>query len=151
MDFGAVAAKVISMSDAVQTVMGVEVGDVVVAEPEVRPRTRTSRGDAGNEWLCAWCLNRVASEKDRFAYESESQFAFKNPNGILFQIITFTQTIGCQESGVPTLEHTWFAGHAWSYCACDRCRAHLGWYYSGPSDFVGLIRERIVRRATALN
>ena len=127
----------------------VELGGVVIAEPELR--TRTSRSERASDWLCAWCLNRVASEKDRFAYQGESEFAFKNPNGILFCILTFAQIIGCREAGVPTFEHSWFAGHAWSYCECSQCRGHLGWFYTGPSEFVGLIRDRIVRASLALN
>ena len=129
--------------------MDVELGEVVIAESEVR--TRTSRSDGAGDWLCAWCMNRVASEKDRFAYQGESEFAFKNPNGILFCILTFAETIGCRQAGRPTLEYTWFPSHAWSYCECAQCRAHLGWFYSGPSEFVGLIRDRIVRAASALN
>ena len=52
---------------------------------------------------------------------------------------------------VPTLEHTWFPGHAWSFCLCGRCRMHLGWYYAGPNHFAGLIRDRIVRAAVVMN
>jgi hypothetical protein len=47
--------------------------------------------------------------------------------------------------GMPTLEHTWFPGHAWSYCVCNNCGQHLGWYYDGQSVFVGLIKGRILR------
>lgn len=127
----------------------VEVSAVVIAEPE--PRTLATQGDAAGDWLCGWCLNRVASEKDRFCYNGSSEFAFKNPRGILFHIITFSQTIGCRQTGSPTSEHTWFAGYAWSYCVCDGCGMHLGWYYSGPGDFVGLIRDRIVRAVLVRN
>jgi hypothetical protein len=128
-----------------------EVGAVVIAQPEIHTRTLLIQGDPAGDWLCAWCLNRVASEKDRFSHGGQSQFAFRNPHGILFHIITFNETIGCHQTGVPTSEHTWFPGYAWSYCVCDRCRAHLGWFYAGPSDFVGLIRDRIVRSALVMN
>ena len=124
---------------------------VETAEPEVRPRTGSRPADAANDWLCAWCHNRVASEKDRFVFEGKSEFAFKNPEGICFHIVTFSETLGCREAGVPTLEHTWFAGHAWSYCVCDRCAMHLGWFYTGLNEFVGLIRNRIVPASTILN
>ena len=97
------------------------------------------------DWVCAWCLNRVAHERDRFQYEGKDEFAFANPVGIRFEIITFGQIVGCEESGSPTLEHTWFAGHAWSFCLCARCGHHLGWFYSGLHDFAGLIRDRLRR------
>jgi len=74
----------------------------------------------------------------RFFRESE-------PAGIHFNIITFSETHGCGQTGVPTLEHTWFPGHTWSYCQCAECGRHLGWYFSGQHEFVGLITERIVR------
>ena len=89
-----------------------------IAESEIQAHTHPSQGDPANDWLCVWCLNRVASEKDRFAYEGKSEFSFTNPEGIRFGIITFSRTMGCQQAGVPTLEQTWFPGHAWSYCAC---------------------------------
>jgi len=128
---------------------------VEVAEPEVRTRVRVrprpAQGDAANDWLCAWCLNRVASERDRFSYDGQSEFLFKNPDGIQFHIVTFSRTIGCRQTGVPTLEDTWFPGHAWSYCLCGQCGVHLGWYYAGPSVFAGLIRDRIVRASVAMS
>jgi hypothetical protein len=116
-----------------------------LAEPEVESRTAPAVGEAAGDWLCGWCLNRVANEKDRFSYNSQNEFSFSNPGGICFAIITFSQTLGCRQTGVPTLDHTWFPGHAWSYCQCERCGQHLGWYYSGEHEFAGLIKDRIVR------
>jgi hypothetical protein len=144
-------AKLSVMAGWVQGAIGGKEGGVIIAEPEVQTRTLPTHGEAGGDWLCAWCLNRVASEKDRFCCGGQSEFAFKNPQGILFQIITFTETRGCRETGAPTLEHTWFAGHAWSFCVCDRCGVHLGWFYTGPTEFAGLIRDRLVRASVAMN
>jgi hypothetical protein len=128
-----------------------EPGAVVIAAPEVRTRPLTGQGDSAKDWLCAWCLSRVANESDRFSYSGQSEFYFRNPAGVLFHIITFTQTVGCHETGVPTLQHTWFSGYAWSYCVCGQCSRHLGWFYSGPSGFVGLIHNRIVQASVVLN
>lgn len=118
---------------------------VPVVELETTPRTATSLGDAGGSWLCAWCHNRVANEKDRFLYDGKDEFIFANPEGIRFAILIFSRILGCREVGAPTLEHTWFAGHAWSFCHCDRCGRQLGWYYVGQHQFAGLIKRRIVR------
>lgn len=117
----------------------------VVAEPEAVPRAQAGLGGSAGDWLCAWCHNRVANEGDRFAYNGKDEFTFANPEGIRFDILTFSRTLGCRETGVPTLEHTWFEGHAWSFCHCDRCGRHLGWYYAGQHHFAGLIKTRIVR------
>ena len=88
---------------------------------------------------------------DRFQYEGRDEFSFTNPEGIRFEIITFSRTLGCRQTGAPTLEHTWFAGHAWSFCHCAGCGQHLGWFYTGPQDFAGLIRNRIVRALLVRN
>lgn len=139
------------MTGWVQAMAGAESAVVAEAETDVQPRTRPSQGDPVNDWLCAWCLNRVANEKDQFARNGRSEFRFTNPQGVWFTILTFSRTLGCREAGEPTLEHTWFAGHAWSYCVCARCGTHLGWYYAGPSRFVGLIRNRIIRAVGVMN
>ncbi|SPE50555.1 hypothetical protein SBV1_1160013 [Verrucomicrobia bacterium] len=113
-----------------------------------KPRGAPALAHAEGEWLCGFCLNRVAHDQDRFKYEGKDQFTFYNPDGMRFEIITFTQTAGCQQTGVPTLEHTWFPGCAWSFCVCNRCGQHLGWYYSGAHDFAGLILNRIISSRT---
>jgi hypothetical protein len=107
--------------------------------------------DPGGDWLCAWCHNRIASESDRFQFEGKHEFTFENPERVRFEILTFAETRGCLQSGIPTLDHTWFPGHAWSFCQCDECGQHLGWFYTGPNDFVGLIKPRIVRAAFLRN
>ena len=134
---------------SVGTDAGLVMPDVVV--PETDTLTAATVGDTENDWLCAWCHNRVAYEKDRFPYEGKDQFTFSNPEGIRFAIITFSRTLGCREAGKPTMEHTWFPGHVWSYCQCDRCGQHLGWYYAGPHEFAGLIKARIVRGVCVRN
>jgi len=118
---------------------------------ETQGRAALATSNAASDWLCGWCLNHVAKEKDRFSYDGQDEFVFANPEGIRFEIITFSQTIGCSETGEPTLEHTWFPGHAWSFCVCDRCGQHLGWCYSGTHEFAGLIKDRIVRAVAIMN
>ena len=97
-----------------------------IVEPEAQPDTATAPNDTASDWLCAWCHNRVASEMDRFPYNGKDEFTFRNPEGIRFKIITFSRTLGCRETGVPTLENTWFPGYAWSYCQCDAVRPASG-------------------------
>jgi hypothetical protein len=116
-----------------------------IVEPEAGPDTATATSDTANDWLCAWCHNRVANDKDRFPYNGKDEFSFRNPGGIRFEIIIFSRTLGCRKAGVPTLEHTWFPGYAWTYCQCDKCGQHLGWYYANKIEFAGLITARIVR------
>jgi hypothetical protein len=122
-----------------------------MVEPLVENQTAPAAGEVEGDWLCVSCLNRVANERDRFAFNGKDEFTFSNPEGIRFEIITFARTLGCQQSGVPTLDHTWFPGHAWSYCQCDRCGQLLGWYYAGQHEFAGLITYRIVRALCTRN
>ncbi len=122
-----------------------------IVAPAFENRTETSLRLAGSDWLCAWCLNGVANESARFLYEGQDEFSFTNPDGVRFEIITFKQTLGCHPTGLPTLNHTWFAGHAWSFCHCDQCGVHLGWFYCGQHDFAGLIKARMVHSMTLRN
>ncbi len=122
-----------------------------MGQPKLEVRSVPTLAHADSDWLCAWCHNRIASERDRFAYDGKDEFAFSNPQGIHFEIITFIDTLRCTESGIPTLEDTWFPGYAWSFCQCSECGQHLGWYYSGPQQFVGLIKNRIVRAINVNN
>jgi len=118
---------------------------VGTVEPASASRVATSLPDHAGDWLCAWCLARVANEKDRFLYDGKDEFLFANPAGLIFEIITFGHAEGCRASGKPTFEHTWFPGSAWSFCHCSQCGQHLGWCYTGQFEFVGLIKNRIVR------
>ena len=122
-----------------------------ISEPQLDTRTAVAVADADGDWLCAWCMNRIAVDCDRFKYEGKDHFAFSNPEGLSFRIITFSRTIGCTEEGVPSLEHTWFPGHVWSFCQCDQCGQHLGWFYAGEHHFVGLIIDRLVRGTCVRN
>ncbi len=117
----------------------------VLPQPTVDTRSDPAVDNPAGDWLCAWCHNRVANERDRFSFDGKDEFMFSNPEGIHFDIITFSETRGCRQTGMPTLEHTWFPGHAWSYCQCGECGRHLGWYFAGPPDFAGLIKDRLVR------
>ncbi len=120
-------------------------GTIEIIESAAQSQGHTSFGDAEGDWLCAFCFNAVANEKDRFSYNGRDEFAFTNPDGMHFDIITFSKAPGCREAGDSTLDHTWFAGHAWSFCLCGGCGQHLGWYYTGQHEFVGLITTRLVR------
>jgi len=120
-------------------------------DPVAASRRLRTLTDTENDWLCAQCNHRVASEKDRLLIGSQSEFAFTNPAGMPFVIVTFLDAPGCHDEGNPAEEHTWFPGYAWSYGTCERCGQQLGWCYTGPGDFVALIQSRIVRALNLFN
>jgi hypothetical protein len=110
-----------------------------------------SLSDEEGDWLCASCHNPIAKEQHRFLLEGKGEFAFTNPEGVRFEIITFSQLQGCSTVGSPTSEHTWFPGYCWSYCLCAQCGQQLGWHFSGSHEFDGLIRNRLIRSALLKN
>ncbi|HYG36487.1 MAG TPA: cereblon family protein [Clostridia bacterium] len=120
-------------------------GTPITVAPELQTRATTATASSEGDWLCAWCYHAVANERSRFCFNGKDEFKFTNPEGIRFEIITFSETSGCHQAGVPTLEHTWFPGHAWSYCHCAQCGQQLGWYFTGQSDFAGLIKGRVIQ------
>lgn len=122
-----------------------------IIEPELGSRPSPAVSHAEGDWLCAWCYSRVANEQDRFNFDGKSEFTFTNPEGARFEIILFSDTEGCRQTGLPTLEYTWFPGHRWSYCHCAACGQHIGWFYSGEHEFAGLIRSRIIRAVYVRN
>jgi len=119
----------------------------VQQEPEVKVKTELQPED----WLCLKCSKKITTDKDRFLYNNESEFQFTNPNGFVFDIITFDSADGCREEGTPTTEFTWFPGHSWSFALCSRCGLHLGWKYTGKFSFYGLIRARLIKGAALFN
>jgi hypothetical protein len=118
-----------------------------VLEPKITVKTELKADD----WLCAFCRKKITSDKDRFKYDKQSEFQFINPAGYYFDILTFAEAEGCIELGEPTMEFTWFAGHAWSYAVCSGCSNHLGWKYKGKYSFYGLIKSRLVKGAVLFN
>lgn len=123
----------------------------LVIIPSDRAGSRRARAAAENDWLCAFCHHRLAGERDRLQLGGQSELAFTNPAGVPFLIITFSRVRGCRNEGDPTFADTWFPGYAWTYGVCGQCDRHLGWYYRGASEFVGLIQNRIVRALNVFN
>ncbi|HEX9100995.1 MAG TPA: cereblon family protein, partial [Polyangia bacterium] len=91
-----------------------------------KPKRAGSGGDGARAYWCSACKTRVAAEDDAVAVAGAHQHRFVNPAGVEFEIGCFARA-ACRSDGEPTLEHTWFAGFAWSYASCANCRAHLGW------------------------
>jgi hypothetical protein len=113
-----------------------------------KPRTRDVDGDrrSARAFHCAACLTRVCDESALISVAGAMQHRFVNPAGCAFEIACFA-TAACTVSGEPTLEHTWFTGHAWSIADCRNCRRQLGWFFVGATAFYGLILLRLIKGA----
>ena len=82
-----------------------------------RPRHAGSGRAAARAYWCAACSTRVAVEDDAIEVAGAHRHRFVNPAGVAFEIGCFARA-ACRADGEPTLEHTWFAGLAWSYALC---------------------------------
>ncbi len=123
--------------------------NVSITEPESEVKIQTELKP--DDWLCLACNKKITEDKERFAYDGKTEFQFRNPDGYVFDIITFLTADGCREEGIPTLEFTWFKNHAWSFAVCSRCGLHLGWKYVGEFNFYGLIKSRMVKGLALFN
>ncbi len=126
---------------------------VTKTEPESEVKVQTELKP--DDWLCVACSKKITEDKERFSYDGKTEFHFTNPDGYVFDIITFRTADGCREVGEPTLAFTWFKDHTWSFAVCSRCGFHLGWKYSGnqstADSFYGLIKSRIVKGLALFN
>lgn len=114
--------------------------------PDASDEGRTTRASA---WLCRSCAHRIAELGDVMSpCDGVTRFVFANPAGRVFEIFTLRRAAGARVWGEPTLEHTWFVGHAWRMLACGGCGRHLGWEFrpvaGGGAGFCGLISAELV-------
>jgi hypothetical protein len=102
--------------------------------------------EAARRLYCVACRAPVSDEDQRIEVDGAHVHRFENPDGLRFLIGCFADAPGCAPMGPPTLEWTWFAGHAWQVASCRACGAHLGWRYrdGDGGGFYGLILDRLV-------
>jgi hypothetical protein len=100
--------------------------------------------------FCARCRHSITAHDERIAVNGNQEHNVVNPLGLRFHIACFRQAPGCSVSGPDTIEHTWFAGYAWSIASCSRCNTHLGWLFtSADNRFYGLIVDRLTSIGSA--
>ena len=100
--------------------------------------------DSDKRWArCRNCHNKIALLSDKISIEGKNLHIFKNPAGIFFRVVCFTNAPGSVIASDFTDEHTWFAGYRWSVSLCSSCYIHIGWLYSGQNEFYGLIADRL--------
>lgn len=96
-------------------------------------------------WCCAACRTHITDESYLIQINGSFQHYKMNPQGHAFQFRSFKHAEGCVRTGQPTTEHSWYTGYLWQFAYCARCQIQLGWYFTGPEPFFGLIDQRIVR------
>ena len=115
-----------------------------------RSRSPGSRSDGapkvGDErpLLCAICRSVVTEPAQAIEINGRHEHAFFNPAGIAYELRCFRQAPGANIQNKPTAEFSWFAGYLWQIAVCTACGAHLGWRFTGPSSFYGLIGAKLI-------
>lgn len=99
----------------------------------------------GTYLCCRNCRHKIVNSRSVILVDGKSQHHYTNPFGVQFQFHCYSDAPGCEVSGAPTLEHTWFSGCHWQYASCRQCHTHLGWYFSGVKVFFGLILDKLVQ------
>jgi hypothetical protein len=91
---------------------------------------------------CKNCEHEITSPD--FAIQPH-EHTFRNPSGYSFHVLCYSDAPGAADAGDPTSEASWFPKYAWSFAICKECLNHLGWWYTGPDRFAGLIATRLIR------
>jgi len=111
---------------------------------DTRPASSGPAERGGGVIACGACGQPVTSTAARIDRAGSHAHTFANPHGIVFHIGCFDRAPGCTTASAPETLFSWFPGHAWQVAACRGCSAHLGWLFSGPDRFHGLILDRLV-------
>jgi hypothetical protein len=102
----------------------------------------TTEAETQKSVRCKSCGHEVTSPA--MAAEPH-EHTFRNPVGYSFHVLCYNDAPGASDAGEPTTEHSWFPGYAWTFAICKQCHTHLGWWFSGPDRFAGLIATRLIR------
>lgn len=94
-------------------------------------------------WRCRKCVGAITTDDQRIEIDGRHVHLRLNPNAFAFLFGCFRRAPGAIAEGVPTSDATWFDGHQWQYAMCGNCGTHLGWVFTGASNFVGLVLERL--------
>jgi hypothetical protein len=98
-------------------------------------------------WCCVACGNYVCDDGHLIPIDGLTEHYKINPVGQAFRFRSFKQAEGCTYAGQPTAEHSWYTGYLWQFAHCGRCQTQLGWYFSGPEPFFGLINRQLKKCA----
>jgi len=96
--------------------------------------------------VCKQCQFHLTSSDYVIAVEGHHEHVQCNPHGNTFIFKCFSRVPGGLLSGEPTREYSWFTGYNWSFCHCQGCGQHIGWYFQNhhSDTFFGLIADKIL-------
>ncbi len=118
--------------------------------PEETQKTEDKQQEkpSPTRYVCANCHTPVSDASCLLVIQGDSpNHYFANPDGLLFEILTFSWCQNLRDGSHSVWKDTWFAGYAWTVQYCSGCQIHMGWRYDGstePTRFYGIVRERLI-------
>ncbi|WCJ29491.1 ATP-dependent protease La (LON) domain protein [Euphorbia peplus] len=80
---------------------------------------------------CKKCQTVIARRSDMLVMSSEGPLgAYVNPEGFVFEIMTFYRANGLALHGRASEEYSWFPGYAWTVTKCINCGSQMGWLFT---------------------
>ena len=114
------------------------------SEDDTAPLSTDQKTSDKHAVVCAHCQSYITEVNAKRIVQGAHIHTFINPAKITYSIGCYDSAPGCSPLGLPTSEHTWFAGFRWCIALCGACEIHIGWRFSGASEtFYGLIISRI--------
>jgi hypothetical protein len=104
----------------------------------------TDHSDRRKRILCRRCRAFITDAAQYAQFQGRHLHRCVNPAGVTYQFGCYYAAEGCVASGTPTGEHSWFSGYLWQVASCRKCGEHIGWAFSGPGRFFGLITDRVM-------
>ena len=118
--------------------------------PEETQNTKDKQQEkpSPSRYVCANCHTPVSDASCLLVIQGDSpNHYFANPDGLLFEILTFSWCQNLLDGSPSVWQNTWFAGYSWTVQYCSGCQIHMGWRYDGsaePTRFYGIVRERLI-------
>ena len=115
-----------------------------ILPPQASKQEQESQTDDDPALLCIGCRGAITSKREAIEIAGAHCHTCTNPHGFTYTIGCFTQAPGTRAEGPKISADSWFLGYRWQLALCGGCQLHLGWRFSGPDAFYGLILNRLL-------
>jgi len=112
-------------------------------DTEQSDKNEVQEGQGDDRLFCAKCHATVTRQCFAIHRRGAHQHTVFNPAGHVFTVQCFIHAPGAGMLGWPSTQFSWFPGLAWRVALCVECGTHIGWEFSGPETFFGLIKPAL--------
>ena len=120
----------------------------LLTEETQKTKDKQQEKPVPSRYVCANCHTPVSDASCLLVIQGDSpNHYFANPDGLLFEILTFSWCQNLLDGSPSVWQNTWFDGYSWTVQYCSGCQIHMGWRYDGsaePTRFYGIVRERLI-------